>query len=75
MRDLLKAHPLKVQLLSFLNISICLDEHKYGFVLGQIVDSSLLNNLIISNDEFLDKKYFLETWWMRYFLFYSQTIT
>jgi hypothetical protein len=31
MRDLLKAHLLKVQLLSFLHISIPLDEHKYDF--------------------------------------------
>jgi hypothetical protein len=40
MRDLLKAHPLKVQLLSFLDISIPLDEHKYCSFLGQVVDSS-----------------------------------
>ncbi len=73
MRNFLKTRPLKVQLLSFLQISIPLDEHKYNFFLGQVVDSSLLNNLILSSDEFLDEEFFWETWWMRYFLSYKKT--
>jgi hypothetical protein len=72
MRNFFKTHPLKVQLLSFLHISIPLYEHKYDFLLGQVVDSSLLNNLILSSDEFLDEEFFLETWWMRYFLSYKK---
>ncbi len=43
------------------------------FFLGQVVDSSLLNNLILSSDEFLDEEFFLETWWMKYFLSYKKT--
>jgi hypothetical protein len=58
MRDLLKVHPLKVYLLSFLDISICSHEHKYGFVSKQIVDSNLLNNHLLSNDEFFNKFFF-----------------
>jgi hypothetical protein len=44
--------------LSVLDISICSHEHKYGFVSKQIVDSNLLNNPLLSNDEFLDEFFF-----------------
>ena len=57
---ILKVHPLKVQLLSFLDISVRIEENKYGFVSGQIEDFSLLDNPLVSSDGVLDDKDFFE---------------
>jgi hypothetical protein len=58
--SILKLNPLKVQMLSLLDISMILEERKYGFVFGQISDTSLLNSPmlcgtnIINDDEFFE---------------------
>jgi hypothetical protein len=35
-KNILRLHPLKIQMLSVLDISMHVEEHKFGFVLGQI---------------------------------------
>ena len=60
MASILKLHSLKVQLLSFLDISLRLEDNKYGFVPGKIEDFSLLNSPLVSNNGSIDKIDFLE---------------
>jgi hypothetical protein len=52
---LLILHPLKVQMLSFLDISMWIEEHKFGFVSSQIEDMSLLNNPLLCGDRTIDE--------------------
>lgn len=60
MLSILKLHPLKVQLLSFLDISMRLKENKLGFLSGQIEDISLLNNPLVSSSGCIDEEEFVE---------------
>lgn len=55
-KNLLRLHPLKVQMSSFLDISI--EEHKFGFISSQIEDMSLLNNLLLCGDGTIDESEF-----------------
>ena len=55
----LKLNLLRVQMLSFLDILILLEDYKYGFILGQIRDTSLLNSpMLCSNNSFNDEAFF-----------------
>jgi hypothetical protein len=47
-------------MLSFLDISICIEEHKLGFVLNQIEDMSLLNNPLLCGDGTIDENEFFD---------------
>jgi hypothetical protein len=58
LKKLLRLHPLKVQMLSFLDISMCIEEHKFGFISSQIEDMSLLNNLLLCGDGTIDESDF-----------------
>ena len=58
--SILKVHPLKVQLLSFLDISLWLEENKFDFASGQIEDCSLLNSPLVCSDGIMDEKEFWE---------------
>lgn len=57
-KKLLRLHPFKVQMLSFLDISMCIEEHKFGFISSQIEDMSLLNNLLLCGDGTIDESEF-----------------
>ncbi len=57
---LLRLHPLKVQMLSFLDISICIKEHKFGFVSSQNEDMSLLNNPLLCGGGTIDENEFFD---------------
>ena len=57
---ILKVHPIKVQLLSFVDISLRIEENKYGFVSGQIEDFSLLHSPLVSSEGSIDDKGFFE---------------
>ena len=57
---ILKVHPIKVQLLSFVDTSLRIEENKYGFVFGQIEDFSLLNSPLVSLEGSIDDKGFFE---------------
>ena len=58
--SILRLNPLRVQMLSFLDILILLEDHKYGFVSGQISDTSLLNNLMLCGDNAINDETFFE---------------
>jgi hypothetical protein len=47
-------------MLSFLDISILLEDHKYGFVLGQISNTSLLNSPMLCGDNAINDEAFFE---------------
>jgi hypothetical protein len=51
---------LKVQMLSFLDISILLEDRKYGFVSGQINNTNLLNIPMLCGDNAINDKAFFE---------------
>ena len=57
---ILKVHPIKVQLLSFVDISLRIEENKYGFVSEQIEDFSLLNSPLVSSEGSIDDEGFFE---------------
>jgi hypothetical protein len=56
----LKLNLLRVQMLSFLDILILLEDHKYGFVSGQISDTSLLNSPMLYGDNSFNDEAFFE---------------
>jgi len=48
MKALLFEHPFYIQLLSFLNIGLHIQKRNWGFSIGEIIDSSLLNNPLLN---------------------------
>jgi hypothetical protein len=58
--SLLKLNQLRVQMISFLDVSILLEDRKYGFVLGQISNISLLNSPMLCGDNVINDKAFFE---------------
>jgi rRNA maturation endonuclease Nob1 len=58
--NILRLNQLRVQMLSFLNISILLEDHQYGFVSGQISDTSLLNSPMLCGDNAINDETFFE---------------
>jgi hypothetical protein len=58
--SILKLISLRVQMLSFLDILILLEDRQYGFVLGQINDISLLNSPMLCGDNAINDKEFFE---------------
>jgi hypothetical protein len=56
----LKLNLLRIQILSFLDISILLKDHKYGFISGQINDTSLLNSSTLCDDNAINGEAFFE---------------
>ena len=58
---LLRLNPLKIHMLSFLNISILLEDRKYGFVLWQISDTSLLNSPMLCGGNAINVEAFFES--------------
>ncbi len=51
---------MKIQKLSFLDISMCIKEHKFGFVLSQIEDMNLLNNPLLCGGGTIDESEFFD---------------
>ncbi len=56
MKALLFEHPFYIQLLFFLNIRLHIQKWNWGFSIGEIIDSSLLNSPLLNCDGILDKK-------------------
>jgi hypothetical protein len=58
--SLLKLNPLSVQMLSFLDILILLEDCKYGFFSRQISNISLLNSPMLCGDNVINDEAFFE---------------
>jgi hypothetical protein len=58
--NILRLNPLRVQMLSFLDILILLEDHQYGFVSSQISDTSLLNSPMLCGDNAINDETFFE---------------
>jgi hypothetical protein len=56
MKALLFEHPFYIQLLFFLNIGLHIQKWNWGFSIGEIIDSSLLNSPLLNWDGISDKK-------------------
>ena len=56
----MKLNPLKVQMLSFLDVSIILEQHKYGFTSRKISDTSLLNTPFLCDPDMINDKTFFK---------------
>jgi len=56
MKAILIEHPYYIQLLSFLNIWLHIQNQNWGFCTGKIIDVSLLNSLLLSWDRILNKE-------------------
>ena len=55
----MKLNPFKIQMLSFLDVSVIFEKHKYGFTFGKINDASLLNSSLLCNPDMInDEKFF-----------------
>jgi len=59
-KNILILHPLRIQKLSFLDISMHTKEHKFGFVLGQIKDMNLLNDPLLCGGGTIDENEFFD---------------
>jgi hypothetical protein len=56
MKAFFSQHPFYIQLFSFLNIGLHIQIFFWGFSIGEIIDSSLLNSPLLSWDDILNKK-------------------
>ena len=54
-KSIISTNPLHVQLLSFLDIGLHIQSKNWGFLIGQILETSLLNSYLLSWDGTTDK--------------------